>query len=340
MSPRPFLQELNARVAEFAREDGRPRYLIAEDHSDDPRVITPGEQQGLGFDAVWCDDFHHSLHTLLTGEDTGYYADYGEISHLVKCYREGFVYTGEYSHWLRRRHGRSSADCRPEQFVVYAQNHDQVGNRLSSERLCNHVSFEAAKLAAGAMLCSPYIPLLFMGEEFAASTPFPFFVDHSDPGLKEAVRNGREREFARFAWRGAPPDPGSEETFRSAVIRWEERAQGHHAVMLRYYQSLLALRRNHAALGVTERSSLEINGDNEKRVIWMVRRAEGERLLVAMNFSAAEISITPPLTEVSWRVLLDSAAAEWNGPGTLFSALSGGNWLRLRPYSIALFAVE
>lgn len=340
MSPRPFLQELNARVAEFAREDRRPRYVIAEDHWDDPRVITPGEHLGLGFDAVWCDDFHHSVHTLLTGENTGYYADYGEISHLVKCYREGFVYTGEYSHWMGRRHGRSSAHCPPEQFVVYTQNHDQVGNRLSSDRLCNRVSFEAAKLASGAMLCSPYVPLLFMGEEFAAGTPFPFFVDYPDPKLNEAVRSGREREFARFAWGGTIPHPKAEETFRSALLRWEERTQGHHAVMLRYYRALLALRREHAALGVAERSSFETNGDDEKRVIWMVRRAEGEKLLVAMNFGAAELSVTPPLDEAPWRVLVDSAAAEWNGPGTLLAPVTEGQVLRLRPWSIALFIIK
>jgi len=156
-----------------------------------------------GLDAQWCDDFHHALHTLLTGEQTGYYLDFGSLEHLDKAFTEGFVYSSQYSAYRRRRHGNSSCHVPPRQFVVFSQNHDQVGNRLLGERLSTLVSFEALKLVAGMVILSPYIPLLFMGEEWGERAPFQYFTSHSDAALVHAVRRGRQAEFASFRWQGS-----------------------------------------------------------------------------------------------------------------------------------------
>ena len=155
---------------------------------------------GYGLDGYWCDDFHHALHTLLTGESKGYYLDFGGIEHLAKSLREGFIYSGQYSRYRSKSHGNSSLDRGADQLVVFSQNHDQVGNRMLGERLSSLVDFESLKLAAGVVLLSPFIPLLFMGEEYGETAPFLYFISHSDPALIEAVRKGRKEEFKEFTW--------------------------------------------------------------------------------------------------------------------------------------------
>ncbi|MBI5440985.1 MAG: malto-oligosyltrehalose trehalohydrolase, partial [Deltaproteobacteria bacterium] len=182
-SARPFLGELAEQVGRLGKTCGRPLHLVAESDRNDPRVVRPAEAGGLGLDALWLDDLHHALHSLLTGERAGYYADFGRLGQLAKCYREGFAYSGEYSTYHQRRQGASSRQLPGERFVVFAQNHDQVGNRRLGERLANLVPFEALKLAAGAVLLSPFVPLLFMGEEYGEEAPFLCFVDHGDPEL-------------------------------------------------------------------------------------------------------------------------------------------------------------
>ncbi len=205
MSARPFLQELTERVEGFSIKRGRKHYLIAESDLNDVRVIRPAQMGGYGIDAQWSDDFHHAVHTLITGEKTGYYLDFGSIDHLEKAYREGFVYSWNYSPYRRRFFGSSSADRPARQFVVFTQNHDQVGNRMLGERLATLVPFDALKLAAGAVLLSPYIPLLFMGEEYGEESPFLYFTSHLDPDLAEAVRRGRRKRISRlFSGRGSP----------------------------------------------------------------------------------------------------------------------------------------
>ena len=195
---------------------------------------------------VWMDTgmmiFTMRLHTLLTGEQTGYYADFGRLEQLAKAWREGFIYSGEYSPHRRRRHGSSSRDIAAERWVVFAQNHDQIGNRLGGERLSQLVSFEALKLAAGVVLLSPFLPLLFMGEEYGEVAPFWYFVSHSDPALIEAVRQGRQEEFAAFDWPGEPPDPLDEATFVRARLDHSLRQAGEHRVLREFYRELLRLR--------------------------------------------------------------------------------------------------
>src|SRR6185503_2081252 len=231
-SARPFLAELSEAVHRRGEELHRLVYLIPEISMNDVRLILPRQQGGCGCDAQWNDDFHHSLHTLLTGERTGYYQDFGRIEHLVKSLREGFVYTGQDSQYRQRRHGNSARAVPSRRFVICCQNHDQVGNRQLGERLSQLVSFEDLKLAAAVVLLSPCIPLLFMGEEYGETAPFLYFISHSDPDLIEAVRQGRRAEFAAFDWRGEVPDPQDEATFLSAKLRHELRESGQNKMLL------------------------------------------------------------------------------------------------------------
>ena len=182
LSPQPFVAELAETVRRARERWNRKFYLMAESDLNDVRLVRSPDLGGYGLDGHWNDDFHHALHTLLTGEQTGYYADFGRLEQLAKAWREGFIYSGEYSPHRRRRHGSSSRDIAPERLVVFAQNHDQIGNRLGGERLSQLVSFEALKLAAGAVLLSPFLPLLFMGEEYGEVAPFWYFVSHSGSG--------------------------------------------------------------------------------------------------------------------------------------------------------------
>jgi maltooligosyltrehalose trehalohydrolase len=310
-SAKPFLQELAERTDEYSRANGKTRFLIAESNLNDARLIRPRQHHGFGLDAQWNDDFHHSVRTILTGDRNGYYADFGSIDQLAKAIREGYVYTWEYSDFRKRRHGNSSADQPGERLVIFTQNHDQVGNRLHSERPSTVMSFEALKLAAGMMLMSPYVPMIFMGEEYAEETPFNYFISHSDPKLVDDVRQGRKEEFKRFAWAGEPPDPASEETFRNSILRWDCRTEGRHRAMVEFYRELIRLRRTHPALRRLDKQSMEVTID---RHMLTVRRWNGERAVLAMFNVSAETS--PPVSArdtVRWTKLLDSTDAAWAG---------------------------
>ena len=230
----------------------RKVYVIPESDLNDPRLVAPEKLGGMGLDAQWNDDLHHAVHTLLTGENSGYYQDFGTLSQLAKAYREGYVYTGGYSVYRQRRHGRSSTRLRAGQFVVFAQNHDQVGNRLLGDRLSQLVTFPALKLAAASILLSPFIPLLFMGEEYGETAPFQYFVSHSDPDLIAATRKGRQEEFAAFGWQGDVPDPQDEATFLKSKLNHELACDSRHQVLKEFYRELIRLRRHHASPQVPE----------------------------------------------------------------------------------------
>jgi maltooligosyltrehalose trehalohydrolase len=310
----PFLMELSRTAEAHAATSGRRHLLIAESNLNDSIVIRPCEQHGFGFDAQWSDDLHHALHTLLTGERDGYYVDFGEPEQLALCLRRGAVFAGQFSKFRRRRHG-NSPDGRPaRQFVVFSQNHDQVGNRMHGERLCSLVSFEAAKLAAAVVLLSPYVPLLFMGEEYAEGAPFPFFVSHGDPDLVEAVRRGRREEFRSFTWSGEPQDPQSPETFASAILQWDHRKEGRHAQMLAFYRELLRLRREHPALARLEKTHTSVSWLAQDRVLAMERWSDGAHLAVLMGLSDQELPVTMP--PGPWRLVLHSGETRWGGLAT------------------------
>ena len=311
-----ILQEMSEAVAEFSQAQGRKYYLIAESDLNDPRIIRSPKVGGYGVDAQWSDDFHHTLHTILTKEKQGYYADFGKVEQLAKVYRQGYAYTWDYSQFRQRYHGSDPSDCRAAQFVVCSQNHDQVGNRMLGDRLTASISFEAQKLAAAAVLLSPFIPMLFMGEEYGETAPFLYFVSHSDPGLIEAVSQGRKSEFAAFHAQGEAPDPQAEETFKQSRLNWELRHQGKHKKLWQFYQKLLQLRRENPALAKLDFKQIEVSAIELEKVLHL-RRWEGDNQVVCwMNFSEEAVKTSTDLPRGNWEKLLDSADSEWGGEGS------------------------
>ena len=243
------------------------------------------ELGGYGLDAQWNDDFHHSLHTLLTTEREGYYVDFGDFQHMAQAFSEGFVYSGRYSVTRGRRHGNSSRGVPSVKFVVFAQNHDQIGNRMMGERLGHLVSFEAVKLASAVVLLSPFVPLLFMGDEYGETAPFQYFVSHSDPSLIEAVRKGRRDEFAAFKWKGEPPDPQNEATFSSSKLNHRLKKDPLHKALLEFHKELLALRRSVPALYSLSKDQMDVVSLEEERIL-AVRRWNGDsEVLAVFNFN-------------------------------------------------------
>lgn len=336
----PLLQLLSQSVHEFAKQAGRDIYLIAESDFNDVRYIQPAESGGCGLDAQWSDDFHHALHALLTGEQTGYDQDFGKLEHLEKAFKEGFVYSGQYSAYRRRRHGNSSRDVPARKFVVFSQNHDQVGNRLFGDRLSTLVPFEALKLAAGMVVLSPYIPLLFVGEEWGERTPFQYFTSHSDAALVEAVRRGRREEFAAFRWQGEPPDPQDEATFLRCQLDHNLRDIEPHRTLREFYQELIKLRKTLPGLARPNKKHLEVRGHEKERILLIRRWSDaGEALLVA-NFCKEPKALLLAIPGGQWHKILDSADQRWQGPGSSVPASfeSGGEaQLSLSPESFLVF---
>jgi maltooligosyltrehalose trehalohydrolase len=314
-SPYTFLEQLADEVKQQATALGRQVLLIPESAANDARLIRGRKLGGYGFDAQWNDDFHHALRGVLTGERSGYYQDYGEFGQLVKAFREGFVYSGEYSAFRRHRHGTSTKDIPAERFVVFAQNHDQVGNRMLGERLSQLVSFEALKLAAAAVILSPFIPLLFMGEEYGEEAPFQYFISHGDGGLIDAVRHGRRLEFAAFGWPGEPPDPQDEKTFLRAKLNHQLKREGKYRALRDFYRELLRLRNELAPLARLSKETCEVRGCESDRVL-VLRRGSGREIVTAIfNFNAAPVSLAAPMATGRWRKALDSTEPRWHGIG-------------------------
>ena len=275
-SAEPFLQDLTTAV----REHGA--WTIAESDLNDPRVITPASDFGLGFDAQWSDDFHHALHALLTGERDGYYASFGKVSDLARVLNTGYLYVGQHSPYRQRKYGARPKTRDGAKFVVYAQNHDQIGNRMRGERLAAIVSPAKLRLAAAAVILAPFLPMLFMGEEYGETAPFQYFTSHSDEDLIEAVRRGRLEEFDDFDWNGEAPDPHAEETFqRSKLTRRGDDS------LRQLYADLLRLRRETPSLRALDLDDVEANADDERRTLLM-RRGD---VFVAFNFSDTEQTI-------------------------------------------------
>jgi maltooligosyltrehalose trehalohydrolase len=342
-SARPFLQELGDAVHRRAKELQRRIWVIPESDRNDARMIRSQEAGGLGLDAQWSDDFHHALHTLLTGEKNGYYIDFGKIEHLARALTDGFVYSGEYSAYRRRRHGNDSRDIPAHRFVVCAQNHDQVGNRMLGERLSQLVSFDGLKLAAGVVLLSPFVPLLFMGEEYGGTAPFLYFVHHSDPGLVEAVRKGRREEFSRFQWRGEVPDPQDEETFLRSKLNYELRGSGEHRVLNEFYKELIRLRKELPSLAHLSKADMEVAGFEAERALYVRRWSGSDQAFAVYNFSDAPATLRLPVPSGKWHKLLDSADARWGGSGgSIPNAINspGTSSITISPKSLVLFHAD
>ncbi len=341
MSAKPFLQELAEKINVVTKHHDRPFYLIAESDLNDVRVIAPAEQGGFGLGAQWNDDFHHALHTLLTGEKIGYYADFGTLEHLLKAMKEGFVYSWTYSEYRKRYHGSSSKNRPFDQFIVSAQNHDQVGNRMQGDRLSMLVSFEALKLAAGAVICSPFIPLLFMGEEYGEKSPFIYFVDHDDQDLIQAVREGRKREFQHFSWQDDPPDPQNIETFLKSKIDWKKRAEGQHNILLDFYRRLIALRKEIPSLRHSEKKDTAVFSPDNGSVICLLRSHRTGNSLSLMNFSPFEVSLRIDKAKGTFRKRIDSSDHSWSGPGSVLpDDVMPHEEIRMHGLNFALYVSE
>lgn len=336
----PFLAELGAAVQDLADQTGRKIYLIAESDLNDNRILRPREQGGCGLAAQWSDDFHHALHVLLTGEQAGYYSDFGGIGCLAAALEQGWCYSGQYSRYRRRHHGNSPRGFSRDRFVVCSQNHDQVGNRAASDRLTELVDFERQKLAAGTVLLAPFIPLLFMGEEYGETAPFQFFTSHSDSELIEAVRRGRREEFAHFAWANEPPDPQAESTFLRSRLDHALRKQEPHRTLRSLYCELLNFRRRHLDLDALE---VEVIPFQQDGALALRYRGSGPQVLALLNFAKAEASLTVASEGGTWRTAIDSADSSWRGPGSDLPApieTRGEVSMRLRPTSFAVFTHE
>lgn len=333
-----FLEELAETVGAFSQKQGRQYYLIAESDLNDARIVRSPEQGGYGIDAQWSDDFHHALHAVLTGDNLGYYQDFGTCEHLAKAYQDTFVYDWKYAPHRQRFHGGSAKDCSFTQFVVCIQNHDQIGNQLRGDRLSSLVSFEAVKLGAGAVILSPYIPLLFMGEEYAEEAPFTYFVSHSDPDLIKAVRKGRKAEFEAFHAQGEPPDPEASKTFLDCKLNWEKRQEGKHQVLWSLYQHLIRLRNTIPALVKRERQNVEVGFLESEKIVWWRRWSEDNQILCLMNFNQNDVTFKPAISGDNWSKILDSADEKWQGSGSLLpEKLSTKEELKLRLQSFALY---
>jgi maltooligosyltrehalose trehalohydrolase len=341
LSARTFLEELRAAVHSKAKELDRDVYLFPESNRNDARVVCAPEAGGWGFDAVWNDDFHHSLHVLLTGERDGYYQDFSGIDDLARCYRDGFLYAGQYSKYRQRRHGNSSKQIPAKRFIVCAQNHDQVGNRRVGDRLAQLVSFEQLKLAAGTLLVSPYLPLLFMGEEYGESAPFQYFVSHGDPSLIEAVRRGRREEFVSFGWLGEIPDPQSEATFLGCKLNWDLQSGGNHRVLWHFYQELLRLRREVSALAKLNKDALEVTSFTPQQALLVRRWGSSSQILFVCHFNRVPTELRLPIPPGRWQRALDSEDERWGGKGSQALAVlesQGELRLSLGPWAFLVLA--
>jgi maltooligosyltrehalose trehalohydrolase len=301
-----FLEYLSSEVEALSAQLGRHLVLIAESDLNNPQIVTSREAGGMGMDAQWSDDFHHALHAVLTGERTGYYEDFGSLEQLAQALKLGFVYRAAYSRHRNRLHGRPVNNLSGHRFLGYAQNHDQVGNRAQGERLSQLVSVGYQKIAAALVLTSPFVPMLFQGEEFGSSSPFLYFTNHEDPGLGKAVSEGRRREFAAFGWSPEDiPDPQDPKTFERSKLNWDERSREPHASLLEWTRRLIALRRESPDLtdGRMDRVHVEYN----QTASWLViRRGEIEVVVnLASDRQAIPISRTPQeiiASEEGWQL--------------------------------------
>ena len=341
-SARPFVKELAKACHNRSNELNREVQIIAETNRNDRTVVSPCEQGGWALDGQWNDDFHHSLRVAFTNERVGYYQDFSGLPDLVKAFQEGFVYTGGYSRFRKHSYGNSSRDVPGQKLVVFSQNHDQVGNRKAGDRLSEVLSFEQLKLAAAVVLLSPYVPLLFMGEEYGEKSPFQYFVSHGDPATVEAVRKGRAAEFGGFEWSGELPDPQDERTFLNSRLQWDLRRQGGHRVLLDFYAELLRLRREVAALAQLDKRSQEVTLLAGGKGIFARRWAGNSQVAELFQFNAEPKTLELRLPAGIWRPILDSTERRWNGSEAALDVLesSGKVQLSLRPWSASAWVLS
>lgn len=307
-----FLQELGEECEKAGKAAGRKFQLIAESDLNDIRMVKTRPDGGFGMDAQWLDEFHHAIHAYLTGEKKGYYSDFGDFENIVKTYEQTFVYNGNYSKHRKKKYGSNASGLPSSRFLTFTQNHDQVGNRMAGDRTSAILSFEALKLFAASLFVSPYVPLLFMGEEYAADTPFQYFVSHTDPELVEAVRQGRKREFESFNWQGETPDPQGEKTFKDSTLKWDFQ-NGNKASMLQCYKDLIHLKNNHPVLSVNDKTGMKVQADKNKNLIILTRMNGENQVKCFLNFGKETQEIDHDLN--GFELILNTADKKYSGPG-------------------------
>lgn len=337
-SAKHFMQELAENLKNLSVQTGKDYYLIAESNLNDVRYINPISRGGYGLDAQWSDDFHHSLHALVTDEKKGYYMDFGAENDLSKSIKDAFVFDGKYSEYRKKTYGNRTHENKGEQFVIFSQNHDQTGNRKLGERLISLSDFETAKLIAGTMFVTPNIPMLFMGEEYGERNPFYYFVSHLDPELNKMVKEGREREFKDFHDKRESPDPSSVETYKNSQLSWNIQGDPEKSAMFNFYKEMIHLRKNNKVLKEPDRENMEIS--NDAGIFKLERWQENKRIICYMNYNS-EKAITQ--VSYSWKgdlkKILDSADTLWRGPGSPSSSkISQADKLEISGKSIVIYS--
>ncbi|MGH3877955.1 MAG: malto-oligosyltrehalose trehalohydrolase [Actinophytocola sp.] len=303
-----LLEAMAAEVDALAAGLGRPLHLIAESDLNDPKLVTSRDAGGYGLEAQWCDDLHHALHVALTGETDGYYLDFGAPGALATTLRRAFFHAGTWSSFRRRTHGRPIDPHRHEghRFLIYLQNHDQIGNRAQGDRMTATISPDRMLCGAAIALCSPYTPMIFMGEEWAASSPWQFFASFADPDLAAAVHDGRRKEFAEHGWgESEVPDPMDPATVARSTLRWDELTAEPHRRVHETYRTLIALRREHPELADPRLDRLHIDAADS----WLVLHRGPRRVAVNLGTTDAKILLDPHPR----RLLLSSATADLTG---------------------------
>lgn len=340
-----FWKLLHKKKEALEKKIGRSLYTIAESDLNDPRVVQDSSLNGFGFTAQWLDDFHHALYALLDPNGKSRYTDFGKIEQLAKAYVEGFVHAGEYVNFRKRKYGASSAGISGNKFIVFNLNHDQAGNRVNGERLSMLVDFERLKIAAASTLLSPYIPMLFMGEEYGDESPFFYFVDHSEKALIKAVQEGRKEEFEDFKDEGEPRDPQDEKTFTDSILNWNSRKEKKHAIMLRWHKALIALRQTNAALQNFNKQDITATPLG-KSALAVERSSENHKtnLLILLNFSDQIVSYETIDSAGYYKKILDSTDIEWSLEGIstdpLLHVVNSKASLKLPPLSATVYTIN
>lgn len=347
-SAQHVLKDIASAVHSQAHRLGRQVNVIAESDLNDARVIDPPSVGGYGLDGQWNDDFHHALRVVVAGERKGYYEDFHGLSDLAESIRNGYVYSARYSAHRRRRHGNSSRHCQPSQFVVFSQNHDQIGNRAVGDRLSTQLSWDALKAIRALVLLSPNIPLLFMGEEYGETAPFQYFIEHGDPDLVEAVRQGRRREFAHFGWNPEDiPDPQDPSTFERSRLN-REGLDDRQTALLRWSRALIQLRKQEASLGAgdgTIRNHRVWAFDDEQVLVMHRWTRDHAASLIVCGFNTSPVTVRLVEPQGTWLRRLDSMDQDFGGSGQgsvpmQLSISAGGTSVSIPTYGAAVLTAS
>jgi maltooligosyltrehalose trehalohydrolase len=339
---------MHRKMQEFEKKNERRYYTIAESDLNATRVIDDIERNGYGFTAQWLDDFHHAAYVLLDPSGKERYYDFGKMQQLAKAYTEGYVHSGEYVNFRKRKYGRSSADIPGNKFVAFINNHDQSGNRIDGARLCALTDLDGSKIAAAMLLLAPYVPMLFQGEEYGDDSPFYYFISHSDQDLIKAVQDGRRKEFKEFVKPGIDfPDPQSEDIFNRSKLRWDKRDTSHHKILLQWHRELINLRKQHPALNNYRKEDVSAEVLQQDGLILHRADATCKKELIALfNISANDLTYYLPGNNGTYKKLLDSTAPEWQPENTSTKqssfppVLQAGEMIRIPGRSVIILGKE